>query len=86
MGVGCIYNPVTGRELEWSELPPAEVEKKVVIVGGGPAGCEAARIAAERGHAVVLFEKSPRLGGQINLVMRTPAREIFEGIILFFER
>tara|TARA_A100001037_G_scaffold306407_1_gene351265 strand:+ start:1773 stop:3740 length:1968 start_codon:yes stop_codon:yes gene_type:complete len=86
MGVGCIYNPVTGRELEWSELPPAEVEKKVVIVGGGPAGCEAARIAAERGHTVVLFEKGPRLGGQINLVMRTPAREIFEEIILFFER
>ena len=86
MGVGCIYNPVTGREREWSELPPATEKRKVVIVGGGPAGCEAARIAAERGHDVVLFEKGPRLGGQVNLVMRTPARDIFEQIILFFER
>ena len=86
MGVGCIYNPVTGREREWSELRPAETEKKVVIVGAGPAGCEAARIAAERGHDVVVFETGQRIGGQVNLVMRTPAREIFEQIILFFER
>ena len=85
MGVGCIYNPVTGREREWGELEPAADKRKVVVVGGGPAGCEAARIAAERGHEVVLFEKGRRLGGQVNLVMRTPARDIFEHIILFFE-
>jgi 2,4-dienoyl-CoA reductase-like NADH-dependent reductase (Old Yellow Enzyme family)/thioredoxin reductase len=86
MGVGCIYNPVTGREREWAELTPAAKSRKVVVVGGGPAGMEAARIAAERGHQVVLFEKDRRLGGQINLVMRTPARDNFEEIILFFER
>ena len=86
MGVGCIYNPVTGRERDWGELPSATVKKKVVVVGGGPAGLEAARIAAERGHAVTLFERGRRLGGQINLVMRTPARESFEEIILYFER
>ncbi|MSP67610.1 MAG: FAD-dependent oxidoreductase [Alphaproteobacteria bacterium] len=86
MGVGCIYNPVTGREGEWAELPRATTKKKVVVVGGGPAGLEAARIAAERGHRVVLFEQARRLGGQVNLVIRTPAREIFEEIILFFER
>ena len=86
MGVGCIYNPVTGREGEWAVLPSAEKPRKVVIVGGGPAGMEAARIAAERGHEVVLFERGARLGGQVNLVMRTPARDNFEEIILFFER
>ena len=66
LGVGCIYNPVTGREKEWSTLPPAPEKKKVVIAGGGPAGMEAARTAAMRGHDVVLFEKGPRLGGQLN--------------------
>ena len=86
LGVGCIYNPVTGREREWSELNPAASKKKVVVVGGGPAGMEAARTAAERGHDVVLFEKAKRLGGQVNLVMRTPEREVFEEIIVFFER
>ena len=86
LGVGCIYNPVTGREREWAELNPAANKKKVVVIGGGPAGMEAARVAAERGHTVVLFEKARRLGGQVNLVMRTPDREIFEEIILFFER
>ncbi|MEE9199018.1 MAG: FAD-dependent oxidoreductase, partial [Dehalococcoidia bacterium] len=86
MGVGCIYNPVTGREREWGEVVPASLKKKVVVVGGGPAGMEAARVAAERGHRVVLFEKGRRLGGQVNIVMKTPKRESFEEIILFFER
>ena len=85
-GWGCIYNPVTGREGQWAALPPAAERRRVVVVGGGPAGLEAARIAAERGHEVVLFERGARLGGQVNLVMRTPARDSFEEIILFFER
>ncbi|MFQ5875018.1 MAG: FAD-dependent oxidoreductase, partial [Dehalococcoidia bacterium] len=86
MGVGCIYNPVTSREREWAEVVPASGKKKVVVAGGGPAGMEAARVAAERGHQVVLFEKSHRLGGQVNLAMKTPKRDTFEEIILFFER
>lgn len=86
LGVGCIYNPVTGREGEWADLPGAAPRKKVVVIGGGPAGMEAARVAAERGHGVVLFERGRRLGGQVNLVMQTPGRENFEEIILFFER
>ena len=71
---------------EWAVLPPAAERRKVVVVGGGPAGMEAARIAAERGHEVLLFERGARLGGQVDLVMRTPARGNFEEIILFFER
>ena len=86
LGVGCIYNPVTGREGEWAEVNPATESKKVVVVGGGPAGLEAARVAAERGHQVVLLERGPRLGGQVNLIIKTPDRDNFEEIILFFER
>lgn len=86
LGVGCIYNPVTGREGIWSELPPAKTARKVVIVGAGPAGMEAARVAATRGHRVVLFDRGSRLGGQVNLVMKAPKRESFEEIILWFER
>lgn len=86
LGVGCIYNPVTGREEQWGELPPAEASRRVVIVGAGPAGMEAARTAALRGHDVVLFERARRMGGQINLVMSTPNRGNFEEIILWFER
>ena len=83
--ITCIYNPVTGHEKIWADPGPAPVKKKVVVVGGGPAGMEAARVAAERGHQVVLFEKSERLGGQVKLVMTTPMRQSFEEIIKFGE-
>jgi thioredoxin reductase len=86
LGIGCIYNPVTGREKEWAVLEPAAVSKKVVIIGAGPAGMEAARIAAMRGHKVVLIERDSRMGGQVNLVMKTPNRGSFEEIIFWFER
>ena len=84
--ITCIYNPVTGHEKAWSDPGPAPVKKKVVVVGGGPAGMEAARVAAERGHQVVLFQRSQRLGGQVNLVMKTPMRGSFEEIIRFGEK
>ena len=84
--ITCIYNPVTGHEKIWADPGPAPVKKKVVVVGGGPAGMEAARVAAERGHQVVLFERSERLGGQVKLVMKTPMRESFEEIIRFGEK
>ena len=84
--ITCIYNPVTGHEKEWADPGPAPVKKKVVVVGGGPAGMEAARVAAERGHNVVLFERSDRLGGMINIAMLPPHRESYEEIILFGEK
>jgi 2,4-dienoyl-CoA reductase-like NADH-dependent reductase (Old Yellow Enzyme family)/thioredoxin reductase len=86
LGVSCIYNPVSGREAELSELPMAATPRKVLVIGGGPAGMEAARVAAMRGHAVTLMERDARLGGQVKLAMRTPKRDSFEEIILWFER
>jgi len=85
LSISCIYNPVSGREKEWANLNPAAIAKKVLVVGGGPAGLEAARVAAERGHAVTLYEKSNDLGGQVNAAARAPSREDFGEIARYLE-
>ena len=72
----CIHNVATGRETQIPQvIARAPVsEKKVVVVGGGPAGLEAARVAAERGHTVTLLEAAPRLGGQLLLATKASWR------------
>ncbi len=70
----CLVNPQAGRESE-ELLVPAARAKRVVVAGGGPAGIEAARVAASRGHAVTLFERSSALGGQLLLAALPPRKE-----------
>ncbi|MBI2847374.1 MAG: FAD-dependent oxidoreductase [Chloroflexi bacterium] len=81
--VGCIQNPVVGREKEWGELPKAERVKRVVVVGGGPAGMEAARVASIRGHSVILFEREKRLGGQIHVAADAPGRDELRQMVVW---
>ncbi len=72
----CSMNPATGHELEYGDgtLIPAAQRKKILIVGGGPAGLECARVAARRGHSVVLYEAKEQLGGQVNQFIKLPQR------------
>ena len=78
----CIHNAATGRELTMPhEIATATVRKNIVIVGAGPAGLEAARVAAERGHKVSVFEAASEPGGQIRLTARIPRRSEMISII-----
>jgi 2,4-dienoyl-CoA reductase-like NADH-dependent reductase (Old Yellow Enzyme family) len=87
LDVLCIQNAATSRE----ETMPHIIEKtrgrkrKVVVVGAGPAGLEAARVSRERGHDVVLFEKNDQVGGQVLLAAKAPQREQMAGIVRWFD-
>jgi len=78
----CLHNPATGREARFSHAitERAAVRRKVVVVGAGPAGLEAARVSALRGHKVVVFEAADRPGGQVLTAARAPGRRDIVGI------
>ena len=83
--VRCIHNPEAGRGTEWGPPLPARRPMRVTVVGGGPAGLEAARVAALRGHSVALFERRDELGGQLRLWAEAPAMGELHGIVSWQE-
>ncbi len=85
--LGCIQNSLVGEEsLTGGEsFKPAEKNKQVMVVGGGPAGLEAARIARLRGHSVTVFEKNTHIGGQINFIQKRPGRQAMAGVVRYLE-
>jgi 2,4-dienoyl-CoA reductase-like NADH-dependent reductase (Old Yellow Enzyme family) len=73
--ISCMMNPRVGREREWPEVPSASNPQRLLIVGGGPAGLEAARIAALAGHEVTVWERNDVLGGRLNIAGTGVGRE-----------
>ena len=83
--VRCAVNPLLGRET-WFDLRPAAKPKKVVIIGGGPAGLEAARVCAGRGHSVTLFEKESGLGGKFKMACAAEFKRELLGYLRWSEK
>jgi len=77
--ISCIQHPETGRELIFGEMQGTLKRKRIMVVGGGPAGMKAAAVAAQRGHDVTLYEASRQLGGQVLLAQLLPRRSEFGG-------
>jgi NADPH-dependent 2,4-dienoyl-CoA reductase/sulfur reductase-like enzyme len=85
--IGCSLNPLLGQERAYKHRSrPPQSGRRIAVIGGGPAGLKAAKVAAERGHEVYLFEKKPNLGGQVNLVSKIPGKEPWSRIIDYYQR
>lgn len=82
----CSLNATVGRDAEACRLERTAIPKRVLVIGGGPAGMEAARVAALRGHRVALYEQEPRLGGMLNVAAIPPGKEKLDWITEYFAR
>ncbi|RDC73973.1 FAD-dependent oxidoreductase [Rhodovulum sp. 12E13] len=80
----CLVNPRAAHETDL-RYQPATQPRRIAVVGAGPAGLSAALVAAERGHAVTLFEKAERIGGQLDMARRIPGKEEFHGLVAHYE-
>ncbi len=83
--ISWLANPAVGREAE-AAIRPSTNSKNVLVIGGGPAGMEAAIVAAQRGHKVTLFEKAERLGGQFSLAAVPPGKNGIGNLVAYLER
>ena len=86
--ISCLVNPSAGREWAWGgdRFEASPKPRRVLVVGGGPAGLEAARVAAERGHRVTLMERGARLGGQFRLAGLQPSRDQITELLAWYTR
>lgn len=86
--ISCLVNPSAGREFEWGgdRFAPAAAPRRILVVGGGPAGLEAARVAAERGHRITLAEAGPELGGRFRFAGLQPRRAQITDLIAWWQR
>ncbi len=84
--ITCIHNPLIGREAELTAVEGASSPRRVLVVGGGPGGLEAARVAQLRGHDVTLVERASELGGQVLTAARAPMRQPMAEIVRWLER
>lgn len=84
--ISCIQHPETGRELEFGTVVPTRSQKRILVIGGGPAGLKASAIASERGHNVTLCEADAELGGQVRLAQLLQGRSEFGGVTINLAR
>ena len=82
--VGCVINPRVGKEKDETEIIPVKMPKKILVVGGGPGGMEAARVAALKGYPVTLIEEQKGLGGNLRVAAQPPHRGEFRNLIYWY--